>query len=93
MLRTRFRGVRGPFRIAQRVLFNIVLEVIVRRIGIDTKGTIFTKSVQLLGFANDIDIIARNVATVKETESRSHADGAGHEYDENKIHERKGVKK
>ena len=75
-------------------LFNIALEVIVQRAGIDTKKTILTKSVQLLGFDDNNDIIARNFATegnLHPTESRSHADGTGHEYDESKIHDRKGV--
>ena len=55
-------------------LFNIALEVIVRRAAIDTKGTIFTKSVELLGFADDIDIIAWSLATVKETYTRLKAE-------------------
>ena len=45
-----------------------------RRAGIDTKATIFTKSVQLLDFADDIDIIARNLATVKQTYTRLKAE-------------------
>ena len=48
-------------------LFNIGLEGVVRRAGIDTRCTIFNRSVQLLGFADDIDIIARDKETVKET--------------------------
>ena len=56
------------------MIFNIALEMIVRRAGIDTKGKIFTKSVQLLGFADDIDIITRNLATVKETYTRLKAE-------------------
>ena len=78
-------------------LFNIALKVIVQRAGIDTKGTIFTKSVQLLGFADDIDIImARNLATTKETYTRLKAEAIhlhlhGLEYNENKIYEGKGV--
>ena len=35
------------------LLFNIALEGVIRRAGIDTRGTIFTRSVQLLGFADD----------------------------------------
>ena len=41
-------------------LFNIGLEDVVQRAGIDTRGTIFNRSVQLLGFADNIDIIARD---------------------------------
>ena len=33
----------------------------------NTSGTIFTKSVQLVGFADDIDIIARKFETMAET--------------------------
>jgi len=42
-------------------LFNILLEGVVRRSGIDTKGSIFTKSVQLFAYADDIDIVARSL--------------------------------
>jgi hypothetical protein len=39
------------------LLFNIALEKVVRDAGINTRGTIFCKSVQILAFADDIDII------------------------------------
>ena len=42
------------------LLFNIALEKIIRDAGIQTRGTIFYKSVQILAFADDIDIIARS---------------------------------
>ena len=42
-------------------LFNICLEIIVRRANIQTKSNIITKSTQLLGYADDIDIISRNI--------------------------------
>jgi sorting nexin-29 len=32
----------------------------------DTSSTIFTKSSQLLGFADDLDIVGRNMEVVKE---------------------------
>ena len=32
----------------------------------DTSNTIFTKSSQLLGFADDLDVIGRNMDVVKE---------------------------
>ena len=60
------RGLRQSDGLSYAI-FNIALEMIVRRTSIDTKRTIFTKSVQLLGFADDIDIIARILATVNET--------------------------
>ena len=58
------------------LLFNIVLEAIVRRTGIETSGTIFRKSVQVLGFADDLDMIARSLRQIEDlyvrlkTESR-----------------------
>ena len=39
---------------------------VVRNSGIQTNGTIFYKSVQLLAYADDIDIIARSQAELKE---------------------------
>jgi sorting nexin-29 len=38
------------------LLFNIALEKVVRDAGIYTRGTILYKSVQILAFAEDIDI-------------------------------------
>lgn len=49
------------------LLFNVALEGVIRRAAIDTSGTIFRKSVQLLGFADDVDIIARNFETMVAT--------------------------
>jgi endonuclease/exonuclease/phosphatase family metal-dependent hydrolase len=37
--------------------FNIALEKIIREAQIQTRGTTFTKSVQILGFADDIDLV------------------------------------
>ena len=48
------------------LLFNSALEKAVRNAGMQTSGTIFYKSVQLLTYADDIDIIARSRATLKE---------------------------
>lgn len=56
------------------LLFNIALEGVIRRAGIDTSGTIFRKSVQLLGFADDIDIVARNFETMADTYIRLRAE-------------------
>lgn len=51
-------------------LFNIALEGVIRRAKVEVLGSIFTKSVQLLGFADDVDIVGRNVRAVKDTYSR-----------------------
>jgi sorting nexin-29 len=48
------------------LLFNLALEKVIRNAGIQTNGTIFYKSVQLLAYADDIDIIARSQAALKE---------------------------
>lgn len=45
-------------------LFNIALEGLFRRAGIELNGTIFPKSTQLLGFADDVDIVGRNIRSV-----------------------------
>jgi len=47
-------------------LFNIALEGVVRRSGVETRGSIFNKSVQILGYADDIDIIGRSLRAGKE---------------------------
>ena len=41
-----------------------------RRAGIDTSGSIFNNTVQLLVYADDIDIIVRNPETVKDVYTR-----------------------
>src|ERR1700744_2146139 len=47
-------------------LFLFILEAAVRAMDIDISSTIFTKSTQLLGFADDLDIMGRNMEVVKE---------------------------
>jgi len=48
------------------LFFNIVLEKCIRRTTINTSSTIFTTSAQLLGYADDIDVVGRNMGAVKE---------------------------
>ena len=48
------------------LLFNLALEMAVRKAGIQTNVTIFYKLVQLLAYADDIDIIARSRRALKE---------------------------
>ena len=43
------------------LLFNVALERFIRDSGIQTKGTIFFKTVQILPYADDIDLMARTI--------------------------------
>ena len=47
-------------------LFNMALEGVIRRSGISQGGSIYNKMVQLLGYADDIDIVGRNIRSVKD---------------------------
>jgi hypothetical protein len=49
------------------MLFNIALEKAVRDAGIGKRGTIYHTSVQVLVYADDIDMIGRTTRAVKET--------------------------
>jgi hypothetical protein len=49
------------------LLFNIALEKVIRDSGIQTRGTIFCKSMQILAFADDIDIIGRSEDDIKKS--------------------------
>jgi hypothetical protein len=48
------------------LLFNIVLEVIVRRANLQTTGTIYNEETQLLAYADDIDIVSRSQSAVRD---------------------------
>ena len=45
-------------------LFNICLEMIIRVANIDTTGTIYNKALQILGYADDFDIITRDIRSL-----------------------------
>jgi hypothetical protein len=47
------------------LLFNGVLEVIVRRANLQTTGTIYNKETQLLAYADEIDIVGRSQTAVR----------------------------
>jgi len=55
--------------------FNLVLEHMVRRAGVQIQGNIFFKETQLLGFADDIDIIARSRRALEEAFARIEEEG------------------
>jgi hypothetical protein len=48
------------------LLFNVVLEVIVRRANLQTTGTLYNKETQLLAYADDIDIDGRSQSAVRD---------------------------
>jgi Reverse transcriptase (RNA-dependent DNA polymerase) len=52
--------------ILSTLLFNAVLEVIVRRANMQASGTILTKHRQIFAYADDIDIIGKTQAAVRE---------------------------
>jgi sorting nexin-29 len=47
------------------LLFNIALEKLIRDSGIQTRGTIFYKSIQILAYVDDIDTIGRSESDIK----------------------------
>jgi sorting nexin-29 len=48
------------------LLFNIALEKVTRDSGIQTRGTIFFKTVQILAYADGTDLMARTIPGLKE---------------------------
>jgi hypothetical protein len=48
------------------LLFNVVLEVIVRRANLQTTGKIYNKETQLLAYADDIDIVHKIHSAVRD---------------------------
>jgi sorting nexin-29 len=58
------RGLRQGDALAC-LLFNVALELAIRKSGIETRRTILHKLVQVLAFADDINIIGRSLRVVK----------------------------
>lgn len=52
------------------LLFNIALEGVMRRAGLSSRGTIFTRSSQFVCFADDMDIVGRKFETVADQYTR-----------------------
>jgi hypothetical protein len=50
-------------------LFNLALEYVIRQLSLQTKSTIFYKSVQLIGYADDINIMERTKRAISEVYS------------------------
>jgi hypothetical protein len=48
------------------LIFNVVLESIVRRAKLQTNGTLFNKQTKILGYTDDIDFIGWSQAAVRE---------------------------
>jgi sorting nexin-29 len=48
------------------LLFNTALEKVIRDSGIQTRGTVFFKTVQILAYADDIDLMARTIPGLNE---------------------------
>lgn len=49
------------------LLFNIALEKTVRDANLENRGTIYNKSMQIMAYADDVDIVARTLRKSKET--------------------------
>jgi hypothetical protein len=47
------------------LLFNVILEVILRRANLQTTGRVYNKETQLLAYADDIDIVGRSQSAVR----------------------------
>jgi len=60
------RGVRQGDALAC-LLFNIALQKVIWDLGIQTRGTIFFKTVQILAYADDIDLMIRTIPELNET--------------------------
>jgi hypothetical protein len=52
--------------ILSTLLFNVVLEVIVRRANLQTTRTIYNKETQLLAYADEINIVGTSLSAVRD---------------------------
>jgi sorting nexin-29 len=60
------KGLRQGDAIAP-LLFNVVLEIAIRRSKVETEGNIFNKCNQRMAYADDVVIMGRRIQDVKET--------------------------
>ena len=60
------KGIRQGDALAP-LLFNVVLEIAVRKSYVETAGTIFTKCNQIIAYADDVVIMGRRLDDVKDT--------------------------
>jgi len=49
------------------ILFNIALEKVIRTADVMSRGTILNRSIQILGYADDLDIIGRSISEIRGT--------------------------
>lgn len=61
-------GMKRRDRLAT-ILFNLSLEYIIQKVPIATNSTVFYKSAQIVGYADDINILGRSRAVVEEVYS------------------------
>jgi hypothetical protein len=67
------------------LLFNVVLEVIVRRANLQTTGTIYNKETELFAYANDMDKVGRSQSTVRDAEFEGEVTKLGLKINEQKT--------
>ncbi|XP_071653719.1 uncharacterized protein [Temnothorax longispinosus] len=68
-------------------LFNLVLEYVIRRTIVDTNATIMSKSRQIVGYADDLNVMGRSMSDVEEAfnSMESAASSVGLEINEDKT--------
>jgi hypothetical protein len=59
------RGVRQGDALAC-LLFNLALEKVIQNAGIEKRGTIYHKPIQILAYADDVNVIGRTIRDLKE---------------------------